>query len=134
MTVYVPSDVARSVKDYLKGEMATAFPTLTTGLELSPSWTKSSAPALVVFDDGGPVRAAEWPVATRPLLRVTVWAAGRSEARSIAARALGSLLCKPVPGVSRIKPATMLLDTRDSNNGGYVATFTVNATARTVAL
>ena len=134
MTVYVPSDAARTVADWLKTELAAAFPTLTIGLELPSSWSKTSPPALVVFDDAGPIRAGEWPVATRPLLRVTVWAGGRSEARTVAGRALGLLLCKPVPGVARVKPATQLLDTRDSNTGGYVASFTVNTTARTVAL
>lgn len=128
----LPGDPARVIKDYL----ATALPPLvaapapTVGMVLPSSWSTSSAPAVVVFDDSGPV---QWPVTTSPTVRVTVWANGRDRSRAIAGRCLGVLLAHRVPGVATITEPTGLLEAVDENNHGVMTSFTVRALARTIA-
>ncbi len=123
-----PRDAAVPVKDFLAGRLAALPPpTATVGLVLPPDWTPKSRPAVVVFDDGG---GQIWPVATRPTIRVTVWADGRTRARDLAGMCMGWLLALRVPGV-KVSPGTALIDARDTGNGGIMASFTVNATVRT---
>ena len=56
--IYVPDPAAaRHLKDHLKIHMAAKFPTLTYGLGLDKDWTPAKPPALVVFNDSGPVEA-----------------------------------------------------------------------------
>ena len=132
MTVRVPGDPARVAKDFLK----TALPPLvsgtdpTVGLQMPAGWSPSSAPFVGVFDDGGP---AVWPVITIPRLRVTVWASGRTRAREIAGLALGALLSRPVPEIAQITDPSSILEALD-DNGGFMASFTVQVKARTIAV
>ncbi|MFC9769683.1 hypothetical protein [Rhodococcus jostii] len=131
--VRIPSDPAVAVKDHL----ATTVPPLLTGIDptfgviLPGDWTPTSAPRVVVFDDSGPT---VWPIATRPLLRITVWASGRSRARQIAGLCLGILLAHSIPAIATIRDPSSILDARDSHTGAVMASFTVRATARTHAL
>lgn len=128
----VPADPAKVAKNYLAANLPplVAAPTPTFGVVLPSGWTKSSPPALVVFDDGGSHR---WPMTTRPTVRVTVWAAGRDRAREIASRAFGVLLSHRIPGIATITNPTGLLEAIDPNNGGVTVSFTVTAQARTLA-
>jgi hypothetical protein len=127
-----PADGALAAKDYL----ATALPPLTSGtdptvgLNLPDDWTPASAPRVVVFDDGGP---EFWPVATAPRLRITVWSNSRTTSRSIAGLAMGILLSHRIPRLSTVTDPTSILDARDSNNRGLMASFTVATTVRTNA-
>lgn len=75
-----------------------------------------------------------WPVETRPQIRVTVWADGRDAARAIAGYALGILLCYRVPDIAKVLPGTALIDDRDDRTGGWMAGFTVTARTRTTPL
>ncbi|WP_454199589.1 hypothetical protein [Nocardia sp. Marseille-Q1738] len=129
----LPADPAKAAKNYLAlavpGMVAAPAPTF--GMVVPKDWTPSSAPHLAVFDDSGPAR---WPVTTRPLLRVTVWADGRDRSRAIAGAALGVLLSHRIPGIATITEPSLLLEARDSTNGGVLASFTVRAQARTLPL
>lgn len=124
-----PDDSAKCVKDFLKAELRSrGFPLATVGLVLPSSWSPKSAPAVVVFDDGGP---SVWPVLTEPRIRVTVWASGRDAARELAALCTGVLMSLDVPGVAHVRDASSILDARD-DNGGIMASFTVAVKSRTV--
>lgn len=130
--VRVPGDPARDVKDFLK----TAAPPRisgtdpTVGLQMPDDWSPASAPFIGVFDDGG---QSVWPVVTVPRLRVTVWASGRTRAREIAGVCVGLLLSRPVPGVAQITDPSSILESLD-DNGGFMASFTVQAKSRTIAV
>lgn len=122
-----PIDVARIIKDWLKTDLTTRFPTLTVALELPSTWTLGSNPVLVVADDGDPM--GMWPVATSPTIRVTSWTSGRN--RTYVHAALARLLTAPIPGIAKVLPGTGVLDARDSKTRGDLASFTVRARART---
>jgi len=126
-----PADAAVPVKNYLVSCLSVPEPEVTAALNLPPKWApETHPPAVVVFDDSGPTR---WPIATHPQIRVTVWAHGRTRARTIAGLCLGWLLAGRVPGV-KISPGTSIIDARDPDNGGDMASFTVRTTVRTVPL
>ncbi|QIS00989.1 hypothetical protein F5X71_00385 [Nocardia brasiliensis] len=129
----LPGDPARAIKDYLAAVLPglVVAPAPTVGMVLPAAWKPASPPAVVVFDDGGPVR---WPVTTAPTVRVTVWANGRDRSRAIAGRCLGVLLSHRIPGVATITQPSSLLEALDSNNSGVMTSFTVRALARTLAL
>ncbi|MGV5046887.1 hypothetical protein [Rhodococcus pyridinivorans] len=127
--IRVPDDTADAVKDYLKAALAGRFSSApTVGLVLPQNWTPKNAPAVVVFDDGGP---SEWPIVTEPRIRVTVWASGRTVARQVAAACVGLLLSRDVPRVAAVRDPSSILDARD-DNGGIMASFTVAVKSRTV--
>ncbi|NKS54716.1 hypothetical protein GS500_17985 [Rhodococcus hoagii] len=125
-----PRDAAVPIKDFLIGQLAATDHSAAAALKLPTDWSPKSPPAVVVFDDGGPQR---WPVSTKPQIRITVWAEGRTEARDIAGKCMGWLLALRVPGV-KVSPGSALIDARDPKNGGMMASFTVNTTVRTTNL
>lgn len=127
MTDREPVDVARIVKDWLKDDLATRFPTLAVRLELPSDWTLDSGPVLVVADDGDPL--VIWPVGTSPTIRVTSWTSGRD--RTYVHAALTRLLTARIPGIAKVLPGTGVLEARDSKTRGDLASFTVRARART---
>ena len=127
MTDREPTDVARTIKDWLKTELAAPFPTLSVALELPSNWALGSNPVLVVADDGDTM--GMWPAATSPTIRVTSWTSGRD--RRYAHKALARLLTQRIPGIAAILPGTGVLDARDSKTRGDLASFTVRARART---
>lgn len=122
----LPADPAQLVKQHLAAALAPVAVGLTLPDEFSP---KTSPTQVVVFDDGG---TASWPVATKPIVRVTVWGYGRTAPRAVAAQALGSLMSAEINGVAFTDPSA-ILETRDPNNGANLASFTVTALARTLA-
>jgi hypothetical protein len=122
-----PVDVARIVKDWLKADLATRFPTLTVALELPSSWTLGSGPVVVVADDGDPM--GMWPAATSPTIRITSWTSGRN--RTYIHAALARLLTAHIPNLAAILPGTGVLEARDPKTRGDLASFTVRARART---
>ena len=121
-----PIDVARVVKDWLKADLATRFPTLSVTLELPSGWALLSNPVLVVADDGDPM--VVWPVGTSPTIRVTSWTSGRD--RTYIHAALTRLLTASIPGIAAILPGTGILEARDEKTRGDLASFTVRARAR----
>jgi hypothetical protein len=122
-----PIDVARVIKDWLKADLATRFPTLSVALELPANWALGSPPVLVVADDGDPMKM--WPAATSPTTRVTSWTSGRD--RTYVHAALARLLTARIPGIAAILPGTGVLEARDSKTRGDLASFTVRTRART---
>lgn len=127
MTDREPVDVALIVKNWLKTDLASRFPSLSVRLELPSDWTSGSDPVLVVADDGDPL--VVWPAATSPTIRVTSWTSGRD--RTYIHAALTRLLTARIPGVAAILPGTGVLEARDGATGGDMASFTVRARART---
>jgi hypothetical protein len=122
-----PIDVARLVKDWLKADFATRFPTLSVVLELPSDWALLSNPSLVVADDGDPL--VVWPAATSPTIRVTSWTSGRD--RTYIHAAMARLLTAQIPGIAAVLPGTGILEARDAKTRGDLASFTVRARART---
>ena len=116
-----PSDVARLIKDRAAAKFAARFPELLVALELPADWTLESGPVLVIADDGDPM--SMWPVATSPTIRGTSWTSGRN--RTYAHAALGWLLSEHIPGIASVLPGTGVLDARDKDTGGDLASFTV---------
>lgn len=127
MTSHEPIDVARVIKDWLKADLATRFPTLSVVLELPDNWTLGSNPVLLVADDGDPLTL--WPAATSPTIRVTSWTSGRD--RTYIHAVLARLLTARIPGIAAILPGTGVLEARDSKTRGDLASVTVLARART---
>ncbi|GAB4582622.1 hypothetical protein [Nocardia sp. IFM 10818] len=127
----LPADPAKAIKNYLAATVPplVAAPAPTFGMVLPANWTTQTAPAVVVFDDSGPTR---WPVTTRPLIRITVWANGRDRSLAIAGAALSVVMAHRIPGVATISEPSALLEARDSTNSGILASFTVRAQARTL--
>lgn len=128
-----PGDGAKAAKAHLAAVLPglVAAPAPTVALTFPTSWTTGSAPAIGVFDDGGP---QVWPVVTKPRIRVTVWADGRDRARSIAGVCMGVLLSHRIDGLAAVTDPTAILEDRDPSTGALTASFTVSATVRTVAL
>ncbi len=130
----LPSDAARAIKDYyaavLPGLIDPPVPTIEIGVPVE--WTVGqSGPHLGVFDDSGP---ALWPIYSEPTVRVTVWANGRTLSRKIAGIALGVLYAHRIPGVAKVDAISSLLEARDPNNAGVMASFTASVKARTLPI
>lgn len=140
MTLFEPGDALKPIKVFLIDEFALAgapFTSVRVALNVDRDWRPDAAPQLVLFDDGGVPRVggrSEWPVVTRPTVRVTVWSDGRDMSRRIAARAVALLLGKPVPGVAQVLPGASIIDSRDSRTSAELATFTVRTRVRTTAV
>lgn len=125
-----PVDAAQLIKDWAKTALVAPFPTLDVRMEHRDDWELGDNPELVVFDDSGPLD--QWPVVTRPTIRVTTWTTGRDV--SIVNRVLGLMLCTSIPGIAQVLPGTAVIETRDSSSGADLASFTVRTRVRTAAL
>lgn len=128
-----PGDSAARVQEYLSEtlpSLAIEPVVVTLGLP-DDQWSPKSIPHIGIFDDGG---ASQWPVASSPLLRVTVWSNGRTRSRAVAGWVMGVLLARRIPGVANVREPSTLLDARDPKNKGLTASFTVRTTVRTSAL
>lgn len=130
--IRVESDAANAIKDFYLAELdGLVDGPYTVSNGVPRDWTPDSPAHVGVFNDGGP---GQWPVFDNPRIRVTVWAAGRTRARRIAAIARGMVSVRRVPGVARIDDPSSIIDARDPHNAGIMASFHVGAVARTVAL
>lgn len=130
--VRTPAHPAITVKDYLKSALpALTSEQFTAGLGLPSNWTPKSKPHIGVFDDGG---VTKWPVATRPVLRVTVWSDGESMSRTLAGLCMRVLLAQSIPGIANVREPSSILDARDPQNGGLMASFTVRTSVRTLPI
>lgn len=94
----------------------------------------TGSPVLLVADDGGsPVSGGPW-LAGRDLMRVTirltVFAAGRTEARDTLAAAIGHLLAERPAGIARIENVPPVLDARDRATGAALASITMPVVVR----
>lgn len=127
MTTREPIDAARVIKDWLKDDLAERFPELSVRLELPSDWALGSDPVLLVASDGSPM--GMWPVATMPTIRITSWTSGRE--LKYAHAALGRLLTARIPAIAAVLPGTGVIEARDSDTQGDLASFTVLTRART---
>ena len=122
----VQADITPAIKDWLNERIEDAE----VRLNVPEKWQPSSGAILVVADDGGPTW---WPIKSQHTIRLTAYAAGRSEARSVAALAAGLLGEGRPPGVASIdSDMGTILDARDRNTGAMLASILITAHARTV--
>lgn len=127
--IYVPDDPLVPIEEFLTVRLAEKFAGVRVAQNLSDDWRPGHPAEVVLEDDSGPMN---YPVETRPQVRVTVWADGRDNARAIAGHALGLLLCITVPRIAKVLPGTALIDGRDDKTGGWFASFNVRTRLRTV--
>lgn len=123
----VQADAADTIKNWLATQSLGAA----VALMLPAGWTPRNGAQLIVADDGGPVR---WPIKSRHMIRLTAYAAGRTEARRIAALAAGKLAAsRPRPaGIAHVDgDMGAVLDDRDKETGGYLASVLITVHART---
>lgn len=124
----VQADVADAVKEWFAAQDIGAHAALT----VPANWNPRAGALLIVADDGGPTLL---PVKSRHTIRLTAYAAGRTEARSVAALAAGKLAAsRPRPqGIAHINSDVGgVLDARDKETGAYLASVLITVTARTV--
>lgn len=126
----IPGSPAPLVKAALVTFLAT---TARVVRDVPDKWTPSDGPVVLVADDGGPL---SWPVMSRNIVRVTVFAEGKDPARTIALRCAGYLHDNTPAGIAHIfrSGGTSILEARDSSTGADLASFTVAATVRTVEI
>ena len=129
----VPGDPAKAIRDHfaavLPGLLDAPLPTI--ALNVPDDWTRDSAPHVGVFDDGGPTL---WPIYAEPVVRVTVWANGRTLSRTIAGVCLGILYAHTITGVAQVTDISGLLEARDPKNLGLMTSLTANIKARTLPI
>lgn len=96
----------------------------------------AGSPVLLVADDGGAaVTGGPW-LARRDMLRITIrltaFAAGRTEARAVVDAAVDLITTTKPSGIARIENVPAVLETRDRETGAYLASITVPVTVRPV--
>jgi len=122
----VQADIAPAIKDWLATEIADAQ----VRLSVPDKWKPADGALLIVADDGGPTL---WPIKSQHTIRLTAYAAGRTEARAIVSLAAGLLGDGRPSGVASINSEMgSVLDARDSNTGAMLASVLLTAHARTV--
>ena len=128
-----PADPANLLADFYESVIPTLPDPIacTVGLGLLDDWKPSMPPHVGVFDDSGPGR---WPISTRPVLRVTVWAIDRPSARDLAGLCMGLALAHKVTGIANVREPSGILDALDPKNRGLMASFTLRTTVRTLPL
>lgn len=121
----VTADVMPTIRAALDGRV----PGAEVRLDLPKGWTIDAAPVVVIADDGG---AVTWPVKSRHSIRLTAWAATRTEARRLAARAAGELHAARIRGVVVPGESNSVIEARDNGTGARLASTLVPIHARTV--
>lgn len=118
----VAADIIPAIKDWLDVQSIGADVTLI----VPTGWKPASGPMLLVADDGGPVL---WPIKSQHTIRLTGYAAGRTQARQVVTLAAGKL-AQSYPHVGPGMGA--VLDARDPATGAVLASALVTVHARTV--
>ena len=122
----VQADIAPSIKDWLSTRITDAE----VRLSVPDKWTPADGALLIVADDGGPTM---WPMKSQHTIRLTAYAAGRTQARAIVALAAGLLGDGRPAGVASINSdMSSILDARDRNTGAVLASVLMTAHSRTV--
>lgn len=122
----VQADIVPAIKEWLDARISTAA----VRLNVPDKWIPADGPILVVADDGGPTL---WPIKSQHTIRLTSYAAGRTQARAIVALAAGLLGDGRPAGVASISSDMgSVLDARDSNTGAMLASVLMTAHAKTV--
>lgn len=130
--IRVPGDGVKMVKSFLIDNAALFDDDVTFALNVPSDWQPGLSPPHVgIFDDGG---GTEWPIVTRPTIRITAWSDGRDRSRGVVGLCMGIILGRTIPGMTFSREPSAILDALDSHNGGRMASFFVRATVRTVAV
>jgi hypothetical protein len=131
------ADPAKDIKTALAESWAEEYPDWTVTLEVADDYQPvSGSPTLLVADDGGgAINSGPWLARSRAsLLRITVrltaFARGRTEARTMVDTAVDQLLADRPAGIARIENVPAVLETRDRETGAYLASITVPVTVR----
>lgn len=115
------SDYAKTVKDALRA----SDPPFDATLQVDDDYTPvAGSPIVLVADDGGPSMIQDsWLVGSSPqrtVLRMTGFAAGRTEARATVVAAWDVVIAQR-PGIARIEADYTLMLTRDKSTGAWLA-------------
>lgn len=124
----IQADIVPAIKDWLGERIEDAE----VRLNVPEKWLPADGAVLVVADDGGPTR---WPIKSQHTIRLTAYAAGRTQARAVVAMAAGLLGDGRPSGVASIdSDMGAILDARDTNTGAMLASILLTAHARTVEI
>lgn len=127
------ADAAKIIKTALEQHWAEEPYTAT--LHVEDDFTpQPGSPVLLIADDGGaPVTGGPW-LARKDMLRITIrmtaFAAGRTEARELLETGIDFLFSNRPAGIVRIENVPAALDARDRETGAYLASITVPVTVR----
>ena len=128
----VQRDPAKDIKTALVGYLDDEHPTATVVLEVSDAYRPSpTTPMVLVADDGGPDLLHR--IFAQPTIRVTVFAAGRTQARAICADIGGWLLANRPAGIARIRNVSAILEAKDDKTGAFMASITMPTIVRPVS-
>lgn len=128
-------DPAALAKDGLAARWADGHPDWTATLHVDDDFQPTPGqPVLLVADDGGTgVHGGAWLVRKdmlRITLRLTAFAAGRSEARAVVDAAADDLVGNRPAGITRIENVSAVLETRDRETGAFLASITMPVIVR----
>ena len=122
----VQADILPAIKTWLDARISTAD----VRLNVPDKWMPANGALLVISDDGGPTM---WPMNSQHTIRLTAYAAGRTQAREIVALAAGLLGDGRPAGVASVNSdMSSILDARDRNTGAVLASVLMTAHSRTV--
>ncbi len=126
----MPQDAERLVVDRLTILIAGDTATPTVGIALPNGWTKAAAPHLQVEAF---TAFANWPVQTRPTIRVVAWAASTTEAKRLAAKA-GGLLTAYEGELGPVRWLTGPDAARDDKTQAEIASVELTAAIRSIPI
>lgn len=122
-------DYADAVQTAIAADWSTTHPTWEARLEIDEDFAPAAGTAaLLVADDGGPaVLRGAWSALKSPrrtVLRLTGFAAGRTEARAVVVAAADFVVAHR-PGIARIEDVSAPLITKDRDTGAILASITM---------
>lgn len=120
----IQADPLPRLRAWLDTEIADAA----VRLDLPDGWTVKAGTVIVLADDGGPF---VYPVKSQHTIRVTVWGAGRTEARRLAAVAAGLLHDAHLPGITLSRNGSAVLEAVDPTTGARLASTLLTAHVKT---
>ena len=124
------ADPAMSVKDAVASHWRGLHPKLKATLEVADDYQPlAGSPTLLVADDGGGMlNGGAWLI-RRDLMRIdirmTAFAKGRSEARTVLTDAIDIVVTTKPPGICRIENVPAPIEDRDRATGAYLASITM---------
>lgn len=131
--MFVP-DYVKTVKTVMAADWVASQPDWAVTLEVADDYAPVAGhPVLLVADDGGPaVIGGAWMLdgtPYRPVLRMTAFAAGRTEARAVVVEAVKFVKANR-PGIARIESISVPLITKDRETGAWLASVTAPVIVR----
>lgn len=129
------ADPAKSIKSAIATHWRAVHPTWTATLEVADDYQPVDGhPTLLVADDGGGMlNGGAWLV-RRDLLRVdirmTAFARGRTEARTVLTDAIDIVVTTRPTGVARVEGLPSPVESKDRATGAYLASVTMPVIVR----